>query len=191
MKSEAGFTLDLYGVEMRWADVTRDDLNAALASLKTGHDPEAARNLIEYFHERMSNGFQYDESILRDLVAHAFAGIIAGKTADQAFGLKLERGKYERVDKSDREAWAAAYVVLLRRKGSILANAISDASTLLFTEGGDKIVERAYEEYRSELEEYSDTCLFDMVTDAGIDPVTLERYIKQAPQDRKRKPKRK
>lgn len=65
--------------DMKWMDVTQDDLDSALASLKTGHDPEAARNLIEYFHERMSNGFQYDDRILRDLVAHALQGLSLGK----------------------------------------------------------------------------------------------------------------
>lgn len=157
---------------LRWTDVTHEDLAVALASIKRGHDPETVRNVIEYFHERMSNGFPYDKDILYDLMAHVFAGIVAGKSADQAFGLKLERGKYEREDTTERDVTAAACMVLMIRKRTNWLDAKGYTANLLFPDGtGEKAVELAYKEYRAELEQCPDEILLEMLGPLADDPI--------------------
>jgi hypothetical protein len=151
--------------KMKWLDCTREDLDAALASIKNRHDPEAARNIIEYYHERMSNGFSYDEGFLHTLMAYVFAGIVEGnKNADQAFGLSLERGKYDREDTTDRDVTATACILLLMRKGADWLEAKGHTANLLFPEGtGDRAVDAAYSQYRHELRHCSDDSLLEIL----------------------------
>jgi hypothetical protein len=150
---------------MKWANVTHDDLKAALASIKNGFDPEAAQNLIEYFHERMSSGYPYDEEILRELMALVFSRMVEDKrTGSQAFGLKLWRGGYDRVDTTERDVKAAAFVVLLMRKDIRWQDAIGDAANFMFPDGeGDKAVKEAYAHYKSEVEHYPDGTLMEIL----------------------------
>lgn len=159
-------------LELKWQDVTRDDLDAALASIKRGHDQEAAQNIIEYFHERMSTGISYDQQFLHELMAFVFAGIAEGKTADQAFGLKLQRGKYEREDTTERDVTAAACVVFMRRKGVRYLDAKGDTANLLFPDGkGEKAVEEAFREYRCELECCTSGTLLELLGPLADAPV--------------------
>ncbi|MGV8889805.1 MAG: hypothetical protein ACOH2P_17555 [Pseudomonas sp.] len=159
---------------MKWLEVTRDDLDFALASIQTGHgSKEAAQDLIEYFHERMSNGYSYDEDFLRKLMEYVFAEIVEGKkSADQAFGLKSVRGKYEREDTTERDVTAAACMVLLIRKGTLWLAAKGDTANLLFPiDKGDKAVERAYQKYRAEIEYCPDEVLLDMLGPLADTPI--------------------
>ncbi|GAB3471622.1 hypothetical protein [Azotobacter salinestris] len=149
---------------LRGADVKHEELAAELSFLKTGHDPVAARSIIEYFHERMSNGLSYDKNILHDLMAHVFAGIVAGKSADQAFGLKLVRGGYERPDTIERDVPAAASVMLLMRKKKTWEQAIGETADRFFPdENSERTVERAYAKYREELETCTDEQLRETI----------------------------
>ncbi|HMV21143.1 MAG TPA: hypothetical protein PKL28_11205 [Rhodocyclaceae bacterium] len=134
---------------MKWCDVKDADLNGALAAVKYGHDPVAAMNLIEYFHERFKGDFPYNERILIEFIGHAFSKIIEDRWgADHAFGLKLTRGKYEREDNYERNVIAAAYVILLMRKKWTYLDARGEAANLLFPDGkGEKAVEAAYAMY--------------------------------------------
>ena len=112
-------------------DVTDADLRCALNAVVHGHDPAAARNLIEYFYRRISVGQPYNQHILVEYLHYAFGKIINDKvTADQAFGFKLTRGKYERDDTSERDVFAAAYMTLLMRKGWTWLDAKSEAANL-------------------------------------------------------------
>lgn len=151
--------------KMKWLDCTREDLDAAFASIKNRHDPEAVRNIIEYYHERMSRGFSYDEGFLHTLMAYVFAGIVEdNKSADQAFGLSLERGKYDREDTTDRDVAATACILLLMRKGVDWLEAKGHTANLLFPEGtGDRAVDAAYSRHRDELRHSSDDSLLDML----------------------------
>lgn len=144
----------------KWRDVSDGDLLAALSEVKFGHNPEAARNLIEYFHERFRDSDGYNEKILLELVYHAFEKIIKdGWTADQAFGLKLRRGHYEREDTTIRDVGLAAYVIKRTREGAIWTTAIGGAANLISDSGGEKIVEAAYRKYRATLEIMNDEWL--------------------------------
>lgn len=150
---------------MKWANVTRDDLNAALASIKNGHDPEAAQNILEYFHERMSNGYSYDQDFLHEYMTMVVARAVEDKrTGCQAFGLKLWRGGYDREDTTERDFTAATCVVLLMRKDFLWQDAIGDAANLMFPDGeGDKAVKEAYAQYKSEIEHYPDDTLLEIL----------------------------
>lgn len=154
---------------MKWANVTRDDLNAALASIKNGHDPEAARNLQEYFHECMSSGYPYDRDVLHEYMTLVFARIVEDKrTGCQAFGLKLWRGGYDREDTTERDVTAAACVVLLMRKGVLWQDAIGDAANLMFPDGeGEKAIKVAHAQYKSEIEHYPDGTLLEILGPLG------------------------
>lgn len=85
---------------------------------KNDYEPFAARSLIEYFHERFREGYPYNERVLLEFVAHAFAKMIEENwTADHAFGLKLRREHYQREGTDERNMTAAAYMTLLIRHG--------------------------------------------------------------------------
>lgn len=154
---------------LKWTDVSRDDLEHALAIIKHSYEPDNSLNLIEYFHERMSNGFTYEKDILQELIELVFARIIAGDTADQAFGFKQKRGKYQRKCTVERDTQATACMVLMIRKGCLWLDAIGYAANLLFPDGkGGKAVERAYEYYHEEFEEYSNEVLLDILTPLSL-----------------------
>lgn len=170
---KSGHALD--DMELKWLGVTRKHLDADLAFIKRGYDPEAARSIIEYFHERMSNGLPYDHQFLQELMAYVFARIVDGRgkvTADQAFGLKPERGKYEREDTTERDVSAAASMVLMARKGVRKLDAVGDTANLLFPDGeGEKAVQHAYDKYRGELEICDDLTLLEMLGEHAVNPI--------------------
>lgn len=160
---------------MNWANVERKDLNTAIEYIKVNHDPETVMKIIEYFHERMSNGEPYDRDMLHVFMAHVFDRIVNGEvmkngtvaklTADQAFGLKLRKGQGNIKDTQDRDLKAAACMVLLMRKGMLWQDAKGQAANLLFPDGeGDKAVERAYEEHCALVECFPDEVLEMLVS---------------------------
>ena len=150
---------------MKWHDVVNSELNGALAAVKYGHDPVAAKNLIEYFLERFRDGSHYNEHILLEFLDHAFGKIIEeGWSADHAFGLKLKRGHYERDCTLERDVMSAAYMILLMRKNWTWLEAKGEAANLLFPESkGEKAVEAAYANYKSEFARLPDKVLLDML----------------------------
>lgn len=151
---------------MKWAHVTRADINTAITAIKTGHDPGAAQSLIEYFHERMSNDDFYEKDMLHLLMAHVFSEMVEGqKTADQAFGLKLRRGEYQREDTESRDLQATACMLLLLRGGKTWEGAVYDTTRLIFPDGskGERTVERAYSTYRLTLEMFNDEVLAQLL----------------------------
>lgn len=146
---------------MKWRDVSEADLMGALAAVKHGYDPVAARNLVEYFYERFQHGDPYNERVLYEYLAHAFEKIVEDDwSPDHAFGFMLKRGHYEREDTTERDVVAAAYVILLRRRKWKLQDAIGEAANLLFEDGeGDKAVEKAYADYKGVLSYLPDETL--------------------------------
>ncbi|UCO97511.1 hypothetical protein LF844_23075 [Metapseudomonas lalkuanensis] len=134
----------------KWDNATRDDLLTAVECIKHQFAPDAARNLIEYFHERMEDGDYYDVEVLHLLMKHVFALIVAGKSADQAFGLKAIKGQHNRPDTFARDISAAALVVKQRRKGASWEAAVTDAAEHLGL--NNRTVERAFEAYREGVE---------------------------------------
>lgn len=138
---------------MKWADVTDADVRGALNAVKHSYEPEAAKNLIEYFHERFSNQERYDQDALLAFIKMAFQRIVDdGWSADHAFGLKLKRGHYQRPDTTERDVMAAAFVVLRMRQGRLWSDAVGEAANLLMPDGeGDKAIESAYTQYREGL----------------------------------------
>lgn len=155
----------------KWDHTTRVDLLTAIACLKDGHRPEAARNLIEYFHERMQDDDGYDTEVLHLWMKHVFALIIEGKTADQAFGLKGIKGQYNRPDTFSRDMCAAASVVSRRRqkdddsKEEAVSWESAVTDTALKMQLSSRTVERAHEAYRDGLE---------YLADEGLEQITKE-----------------
>lgn len=150
---------------MKWLDVTEADLNDALAAVKYGHDPDAARNLIEYFYERIRSGERHNERVLLEFLDHAFGKIVEDNwSPNHAFGLALKRGQYPRKDTTLRDVMAAAYVILLRRRNLTLQETIGEAVNLLSDDSnkGDKAIESAYAQYKAVLECMPDESLKEM-----------------------------
>ena len=136
---------------MKLDEVSDADIHGALAAVKHGHDPVAAKNLIEYFYERIHEGKGFNERVLLAFLDHAFGRIVnEGWDPNHAFGFKLKRGKHTREDTTERNIVAAAYVVLLMRRNWLWKDAKGEAANLLFPDGrGDKAVEKAYGQYRA------------------------------------------
>jgi hypothetical protein len=150
---------------MKWEDVSDADLNGALMAVKYGHDPVAAKNLIEYFYERIGNCGRFNERVLLELLNHAFGKIIEeDASADQAFGLKLGRGKYPREDKVIRDVMATAYMILLMRQGWTWEDAKGEAANLLCSsDAGDKAMEKAYADHKDLMKLFPDDTLKEML----------------------------
>lgn len=141
----------------KWDNVTRGELLTNIEYLKDHFDPDLARKVIELFHERMRDDEYVDPDLLYAFMKPVFALIMEDRNADQAFGLKAMRGKYEREDSYTRDLSAAAIVVLLMRKGVKWEDAINDASEHLGI--GDRIIKRAYSHYKEEFECIPDSAL--------------------------------
>src|SRR5690606_2857313 len=116
-------------------------------------DPQAARNLIEAFYERIGEGEGLNERILLEYVYHAFGLIVnKGYSADQAFGLDRHRGQRNRPDTFERDLAMAAYMILLWREGWTWIDAKGRAAELFFPDGqGEKAAESAYSRFKEGL----------------------------------------
>lgn len=134
----------------KWDRVTSAELLTIIEYLKCNFDPVLSGRLIELFHERMQDDEHVDPDALHALMKHVFALMTEGRSADQAFGLKPIKGKYNRTDNYERDRTAAAIVTWLVRKGVTWENAVSDASEQLNI--GHRTVERAFITYREGLE---------------------------------------
>ena len=150
---------------MKLHDASELRLNTELAAVKFGHDPAAARCLIEYFYYCIHEGEPYNERVLLEFLHHAFEKIIKQEwSADHAFGLKLKRGMYERPDTTLRDLTAAAYVILLMRRKWTWQDAKGEAANLWFEDGsGDKAVEKAHATYKCALDSLPDESLKDFL----------------------------
>jgi hypothetical protein len=131
-----------------------DELMSALEAAKTGHDPESARSLMVEMLRQLQAGSRIVTPYVENWIIHAFGKILSeGCTADQAFGLKAERGKHERPDTHDRDIVATAMVILAMRSGKNWSEGIGEAANLLFEDGtGDKAVQAAYSKYHEALD---------------------------------------
>lgn len=143
--------------ERKWDDVTSEQLFNIIEYLKSDFDRELSFKVIELFNERMRDDVHVDSEILYSFMKYVFARIVAGQTADQAFGLKARKGKYRRPDTTSRDVPAVAMVVLQTRKDVTWEGAVSDAAEHLAI--GDRTVERACTNYREGLEYLSEEIL--------------------------------
>ncbi|MCY9821599.1 MULTISPECIES: hypothetical protein [Aeromonas] len=131
----------------KWDDVTPQGLDTIIEYLKCNHNPEMARQVIELFHERMRDGEHVDYEALSILTMNAFSKIVGGMSADEAFGLKAGKGKYDRADTLERDVRAATLVVWHMRQGATWEDAITDtAEHMKLT---SITVQRAYDKFRT------------------------------------------
>lgn len=149
----------------QWRNVSDSTLEDALAAIMYDFDSLAARNLIEYFYDRLSEGEGVNEKVLHKFLVHAFGKIVNDDaSADVALGLKLARGKYPRRHTIERDVMAAAFMVLLIRQGRTWQFAKGEAANSLFPDGkGEKAIEAAYVKYREVFETLPDAILSELV----------------------------
>ena len=136
--------------QRKWDEVTPEGLYNIIQYLSGNFDAALSSKVIELFHERMRDDIYFDPALLHSLMKHVFARIIKGQSADQAFGLKAIKGKYNRPDNTSRDICAAAIVVLQMRKGVNWEDAVSDAAEHMAI--SDRTVERACETYKASFE---------------------------------------
>jgi hypothetical protein len=136
---------------IEWRDVTDSDLNSALQSFILENDQIASLNLIKYFHQRFEDvGLdgcpQGSIGILCQFMQHVFSKMIVDKcNADQALGLKTQRGKYKRVNNELRNYELTAHVKLLMLEGEPWEKAVGNTANKYFgANHGDKAVADAY-----------------------------------------------
>lgn len=115
-------------------------------------NPDHAKALVKYFHERLQESREVDEQLHRDdafllekYMTHVFAQIQAGVPADQALGLKLGKGKYCREDTTWRDLSLAAFTVLQERSGKTWEKATGEAADAFNV--SESTAQRAYREY--------------------------------------------
>ncbi len=93
-KKEAGRRPDAdRTVKLTWKDVSEAELRSALASAKSGSDPAASMQLVEYFYRRIRDKLPYDQTILFEYLEHVFGRIVEGQPTDRALGFERQAGK--------------------------------------------------------------------------------------------------
>ena len=148
----------------KWDNVTSDQLLNIIETLKHHFDPVLSHKVIELFHERMQDDEHVDPDALYALMRHVFSLIMDGRSADQAFGLKAIKGKYNRPDNTSRDIRAAAIVALQMRKGVNWEDAVTDAAEQMTI--SDRSVERACETYKVGFEWLPDETLMQIAGDS-------------------------
>lgn len=141
-------------------DVSDDSLFTWIECLKVNHDPEIAHKLIACLSARMECDDDIATEPLYALTKHAFALIVQGRTADQAFGLKSIKGKHTRKDNESRDMEAAAMVILQMKKGISWEDSLTDISEQMAL--NDSIVRRAYSQYKEIFTLFSNEALEDI-----------------------------
>ena len=144
----------------KWDHVSHDELLSYIEYLKHNFDPSLSRKVIELFHERMQADEHVDPDLLYMLVKHVFSVLMEGRSADQALGLKLIKGRYGRKDAYERDLRAAAIVVLNLRKKVKFLDAVADSASHLAI--SESTVTRACKELRAALELLPDDVLLQV-----------------------------
>lgn len=129
---------------------SNDELLFALEAAKLGTDAASARALMQEMLNRIRSGDGAITPFVLHWAGHAFGKILEdGYTADQAFGLKLKKGMYERQDHFLRDIQAVATVVfIMRTQQKTRTFAIGETANLIFPDGtGDKAIEEACAKY--------------------------------------------
>lgn len=116
--------------------------------------PDVSRKVIAVLNKRMQNDEHVEPDLLYKLMKHVFARIMAGDSADQAFGLALRKGKYLREDTQDRDFQIAANVVALMRQGIRKSNAMMEIVEALAL--SERAVKRACRAHLESCEMLSD-----------------------------------
>lgn len=134
--------------------MTPNNLYALIEYIKVHHDPDIVMTIIRHYDEKEIDELTQQElELLALLMKHVFAKVLTGKTADQAFGLKLAKGEYPRPDTLDRDVTVTIFIILKKRRGRTHLEAIGDAANKFFTaDRGDKAAEKAYAKYRNVFE---------------------------------------
>ena len=152
--------------------ISDSELNGMLAVVQHGYDPKVALSLIKHLHACIKDGIDKDEyrftrRVLLDYLEHAFEQIVENKaSADAGFGLKRQRGKYNRADVTARNIQAASLVILGMRRGRTYLEAVGDAANQLFEDGkGERAVQDAYSNHLTSLESCSDEFLNDLLVE--------------------------
>jgi len=145
-------------------NISLDELFTLIEYLKVNYDPERSLKVIACLSARMESDDYVPPELLQALIKHAFALIMEGKNADQAFGLAPIRGRYARPNNESRNMQITALVILTLRKqiywkdanGKIIdlilqfidwEDAVGQVSD--YMELGERTVSRAYGEYGS------------------------------------------
>ncbi len=144
----------------KWDDVTPEGLDTIIEYLKCNFDPVLSLKVIELFHERMQDDEHVDLGSLYLLMKHVFAQIMEGRSADQAFGLKAIKGKYNRPDTMARDVRASAMVMLQMRRGVTWEDAVTDAAEQMGI--GNRTVQRVFATHRIGLEWFPDEVLIEL-----------------------------
>ena len=154
---------------MKPSDYSDDDVRCAINSIKYGHDPEAAHNLIEYFHACLDRHLPFNDRLLKEYIRHTLGLIVEGKTPDVALGLKTGRGCPSGVvtygegkeSRESRDMKIAAFVFKKIREinaergsGKNWEVAIGEAANKFFK--GRKTIEDIYGKYHRIFEEIPD-----------------------------------
>lgn len=152
----------------KWDAVTPGELITIIEYLKHNFDPALSRKVIELFHERMQDDEHIDHDVLCYLMKHVFAQIMAGSSADQAFGLKGKRGDDKKKDTFDRDvAMTALFILNIRKENTSWDDARFDTAESFGV--SESTVTRACKEFRDGFDLLPDDALRRI---AGTSPLS-------------------
>lgn len=73
-------------VKLTWKEISETDLRLALAGVKSGSDPAAARKLLEHFYRQIHGNLPYDQVILLEFLDCVFGRIVEGQEPNRVLG---------------------------------------------------------------------------------------------------------
>lgn len=77
-------------VKLTWKEISDTELRLALAGVKSGADPAAARKLLEYFYRQIHGNLPFDQVILLEYLDSVFGRIVEGQRPDRVLGFAAE-----------------------------------------------------------------------------------------------------
>lgn len=156
---------ELDASEERWRNVTDSEVNGMLAAVTSSQNADNVRTFLEYIYYRHRAGERVNERALIGYLTHvASRAIEQGDDLEVAFGIRAEKGKYDRPETLGRDMAVAADVILRTRQLKSLTEAKGEAAHALFpddanAELGRVIVAKAYKEHEAVLNTLADEYL--------------------------------
>lgn len=151
--------------EERWRNVTVSEVNGVLSAVTSSHNPDHVRTFLEYIYYRHRLGESVHEQALVSYLTHvATRAVEHGEDLAVAFGIRSEKGRYDRPETFGRDMAVAADVILRTRQLKSLTEAKEEAAHALFpddanAELGRVIVAKAYKEHAAVLKTLADEYL--------------------------------
>ncbi len=129
------------------------ELWGALTTIQHGFDPDVALRVARYFFQRLEDDLNFNERAFSRYIWHALGLIVAGHSANAAFGFSRKRKRPVAHDIDRQMALAASVILCMKNAPESVTgrweHAIGETANLFFKDGtGDRAIAAAYARYK-------------------------------------------